>query len=545
MRQYLPHLMKGAEIRTESFMALQEKNKSELQYGGISGDIWDAKPTIYALATAMSVYCCKESRFYRDKKLLEAMTMAVDFVMRTQRDDGFFDYPSCNFQSAPDTSFCFKRLIATYRLIKKYSFEELDDLSEKYLRILHKALTAIRKGGFHTPNHRWAISAALIQGANLFSSEESFAEDLRKRAQQYLDEGIDCDEDGEYAERSTGNYNAVVNNAMLALYEETGDSKYLDIVKRNLTMMLTYIDPDGTVFTQNSTRQDKGKKEYPDKYFYQYLFAAVYDNNAVFASAARKIIENNIARGDTAPDCFHIIMNHDEMKNYVFSDRAYLPETYRKFYKHPGVLRVATKNYTYTVMKGKSDFLYFTSGDTTIYVKVGESYCAIRNFIPQEIEAEGKETRLHSTAEGWYYQPFDIPPATSDWWEMDQNARKKLIMNRLDIDFHIHETDDGLEFSFDAKGLDRLPLRLEICIPAGATICHDCFQLITAPGQSMILKSGNILIKDKEKKIEIGPGFGEHSFKGHYSGEEINSDGYTVYCNAYTPTERHFSIKVR
>ena len=36
-----------------------------------------------------------------------------------------------------------------------------------------------------------------------------------------LRRGIDCDEDGEYAERSAGNYNAVVNNAMLALWQET------------------------------------------------------------------------------------------------------------------------------------------------------------------------------------------------------------------------------------------------------------------------------------------------------------------------------------
>ena len=54
----------------------------------------------------------------------------------------------------------------------------------------------------------------------------------RNRRARYLAEGIDGDEDGEYAERSTGNYNAVVNNAMMALFRETGDESYLGYVRR-------------------------------------------------------------------------------------------------------------------------------------------------------------------------------------------------------------------------------------------------------------------------------------------------------------------------
>ena len=88
-----------------------------------------------------------------------------------------------------------------------------------------------------------------MQGAGLFAGEEEFARSLRERAGQYLAEGIDGDEYGEYAERSTGNYNAVVNNAMMAMFEATGDEEFLGYVRRNLDMMLTYIDPDDTIFT--------------------------------------------------------------------------------------------------------------------------------------------------------------------------------------------------------------------------------------------------------------------------------------------------------
>ena len=547
MERYMAHLLKGAEYRTRQFMGSQVKNPASLQYGGIKGDIWEAKPTIYALASALAVYFHEDSCFYKSKELYQAVGLALDFIARTQREDGSFDYPSCNFKSAADTSFCFKRLIAAYRLLVKYgnpADEVITVLKEKYLTIMHKALDAIREGGFHTPNHRWGIAAALLQGSNLFAAEKEFAAGLKNRAEQYLAEGIDGDEDGEYAERSTGNYNAVVNNAMMAMYQETGNEAFLGYVERNLSMMLTYMDPDDTIFTQNSTRQDQGKLEYADKYFYQYLYMCSRERNPAFDGAAHKIIKDNMERGDLAPDCLHIVMNHDEMMGYHFEEYGFLEE-YRKFFRHAGVLRVKKPAYTYTVLNGKSAFLYFKSKGTTLCVKIGESCCDIRNFIPQTIEELPDGCRLEAEAQSWYYLPFKEKQDTSDWWEMDQSKREKLISSRLKTTLEIREKEQGLELNLKAEGLDRLPLRLEICIPAGVSIEHPAFALEAGAGESMILKDGYLEIHDGLTTVEIGPGFGEHSFKGHYSGEEINSAGYTVYANGYTPLEKHFSLMVK
>lgn len=547
MERYMAHLLKGAEYRTKQFMGSQVGDPASLQYGGIKGDIWEAKPTIYALTSALAVYFHKDSCFYKNEQLYAAVNLALDFIERTQREDGSFDYPSCNFKSAADTSFCFKRLIAAYRLLVKYgdsSDEAITVLKEKYLTIMHKALDAIREGGFHTPNHRWGIAAALLQGSNLFAEEDGFAAGLKARADQYLAEGIDGDEDGEYAERSTGNYNAVVNNAMMAMYQETGDEAFLGYVERNLSMMLTYMDPDDTIFTQNSTRQDQGKLEYADKYFYQYLYMCSREHCPAFDGAAHKIIKDNMERGDLAPDCLHIVMNHDEMMGYHFKEYGFLEE-YRKFFRHAGVLRVRKPSYTYTVLNGKSAFLYFKSQGTMLCVKIGESCCDIRNFIPQTIEELPDGCRLEAEAESWYYLPFKEKQDTSDWWKMDQTKREKLISSRLKTTLEIREKDQGLELHLKAEGLDRLPLRLELFIPAGVTLEHPAFALEAAAGEGMILKDGYLEVHDGSVTMEIGPGFGEHSFKGHYSGEEINSAGFTVYANGYTPLEKHFSLMVK
>ena len=546
MKRYIVHLLKGAEYRTRQFMDEQVKDPENLQWGGIRGNIWEAKPTIYGLTTAVAVYLNRESSFYRHEALYEAINLALDFTARTQREDGSFDYPSCNFKSAADTAFCFKRLIAAYRLLVKYDIEKdskLLILREKYLTIMGRALDAILTGGFHTPNHRWAIVAALLQGANLFAEEKEFSGQLKARAGQYLSEGIDGDEDGEYAERSTGNYNAVVNSAMIAMYEETGDEDFLGYVERNLAMMLTYIDPDDTIFTQNSTRQDKGRHEYGDKYFYQYLFMCSYAENPVFDGAAHKIIRDNMERGDLAPDCLYTIMNHDEMFEHCFKGYGFLEE-YRKFFRHSGVLRVKKKAYTYTVLNGKSGFLYFKSGRTMVYIKIGESYCDIRNFIPQKIEEQENGCKVEAVAKGWYYLPFKEKQDTSDWWKMHHAKREKLISSQLKTTVEIHELEQGLELSIKAEGLDRLPMRLEVCIPPGAALNHPAFSLKAGAGEGLILREGFLTVRDEGKELILGPGFGEHEFQGHYSGEEVNCDGYTIYANGYTPLEKTFRITV-
>lgn len=544
MDRYRKHLIRSAEKRVEAFLKNQVRTPGMPDFGGIKGDIVEVKPTVYVLATAAAVYFHPDSRYYRSEELYRAMNLAMDFVEACQREDGSFDYPSCNFKSAPDTAFCFKRLIAAYRLLQKYDEKDYTaELKEKYRRVLHRALNAIAEGGFHTPNHRWAICAALMQGVNLVTDKIE-AERYGRRAEEYLSEGIDGNEDGEYAERSTGNYNAVVNNAMMAMYEESKEEDYLGYVRRNLLMMLTYIDPDDTIFTQNSTRQDQGKSDYPDKYFYQYLYMTSLSYDPVFDGAAHKIIHDNMERGDLAPDCLHILMLHENMLHYRFRDYGYLP-SYRKYYPEAGVVRVKTEKFGYTVMKNKSTFLFLKAGSAQIFVKIGESYGAVRNFIPETLTVKAKEYILTSVASGWYYQPFQNYTDTSDWWKMDHSKREILKNSEVRLTVTLLELEDGLELGMKAEGLDGLPLRLEVCIPSGSVLENEYFYMTAGKGSEMILKDGYVDMTHNNSHFTIGPGFGTHRFKGHYSGEEVNDKGFIIYMNDYTPCDRRITLRVR
>ena len=556
MKRYIDYLIRSEEHRVDEMLFLQIKDKNDLCYGLMRGDVIEAKPTIYMMATALALYLNSRSHYYKSEKLMEALQLAADGVARVQRKSGYIDYPCCNFFSAPDTSFCYKRLNDGYRLMKKYQdVADTTILQKKYLAIMRMAAEAIRDGGFHTPNHRWGICAALMQAAKLFADDTEFAKSLMDRTVLYLQEGIDGNSEGEYAERSTGNYNAVVNNAMMAMYQCSKDVKYLGYVERNLNMMMYYIEPNDMVFTQNSTRQDQGKEIFMDKYLYQYLYLLAYDGtdgfikltpeeHARFDGAAHQIIKGCAETGRQAPNCLHLLMIYDKTLDYTFENCGFL-KTYHKLFKEAGVLRVKKENYSYTVMKNRSAFLYFNVNGLEAFLKIGESYCEIRNFVPDEMDVQEGKTVLSHTARGWYYLPWKEKQNTSDWWQMDHKKRDLMITSDLHTQVVITELSDGLEISVDTDGLERLPLRMELCVPSQTTLENDHFCMETVAGKSMVLSDDYVTMTKGLTSIEFGPGACEHHFKGHYSGEEVNADGYTIYCNTYTPTKRVYTLKVK
>lgn len=566
MKRYWMHMVKSTEKTVEDFLEKQIRDTSRPDAGRMPGEVIEGKHTIYLLTDALCVYFSPESRYYKDKAVFDAVRLGIGFIEKWQRDDGSLDFPTCNFYSAPDTAFCFRRLFGAYRILEKYGeTPEEENLQNKYRVLLLRCIPILLYGGFHTPNHRWAVTATLLQLAGLVEESGSLAltvarvnerilspadqamtpaqlaEKLKKRAAQYLAEGIDGDEDGEYAERSTGNYNAVVDKSLISAYEATGDESFLGYVERNLNMMLYYFDGDDTIFTQNSTRQDHGKALYPDQYFYLYTYMADKTGNPLFDAAAHKIIKDNMERGDRAQDSMYIFMVYDWLKTYEFKGYGFLSQ-YRRYFGGSQVLRVKKENYVCSVLNHKAGFLFLKFGSFPIGLRIGESYCDVRSFIPEDMQVTEDGCILKAEAKGWYYQPFEQDQGTTDWWKMDHSKRERVITSRLEITVVVREREDGLEITVKSEGLQGLPLRVELDIPAGCILENDTFCLTAPKGESLILRDGWLHLHDGAKKVMVGPGYGTHAFKGHYSGEEKNESGYSIFLNDYTPYERTFYI---
>ena len=265
-------------------------------------------------------------------------------------------------------------------------------------------------------------------------------DDLVKAADIYLREGIDCNQDGEYAEKSAGNYNSVNNDAMLLLADALDDPAYEAHVIRNLRMMLTYWEPDDSVFTANSTRFDKDRLVYPDAYYIEYLSMGVKHQIPEFLAMANHIFDIIDDKGIPGPDVLIDLMLNPALKAAEYGESG-TPQRFSAFYADSGIARVRRGKYTYTVMRGKSNFLWVHNGSIKLAVKIGGSFCEHRAFKAETMTQDEDGFHLHQTMRGWYYLPFEEKPETSDWWQMDNAARKKKLGPDMDIDVTIREGD--------------------------------------------------------------------------------------------------------
>lgn len=542
MKIYYDLIISDSEKRVDWLMKYQVLDKNRFDYGGIqiSAEFVEVKSTIYKLTTAIAVSLNNKSRYYNNDELLDRIEIGIDYVKRMQREDGTFDLINCNFYSAPDTAFCIKRLLISYRILEKYDTNnKYNVLKDKIYEIINNAAYGIVNGGFHTPNHRWAIASILMACFNIIRDET-----LKNRAEQYLNEGIDCNEYGEYTERSAAVYNVVSNAAMITLYEETGDEKYIEYAKRNLEMMLNYFDSDGSIFTSNSTRQDKGEKAYPRDYFYQYLYLANKYNNKIFEGAAHRIIKDNIdLRYKKAPDCLDLLMLHEELLNYKLKEYGF-PKEYNCYYPASESVRVQKNNMSYSIIKDDSRFLFFKTGKLQIAMKIGLSYFKCKAFTPQAVEKVGSSYVLKLNAKSWFYLPFEKTPDTSDWGAMKNENRDIIHKKDLNVVVTITEVNDGIDVNIDATGCDRVPIKVEIVIPSGSTIDSEYFYSEGKVGEALLVRKGIINIINDMDRISVGPAFGTHQFVKGKSGNEVASEeNFTVYFTDFT--EFNHTINIR
>jgi len=547
MERYYNFVVECADRKTDYFISNQVMDEKSPDYGSVKNAFIDVKMTVYTCCTCVAAYLNPKSKYYNSEQLLKRLSVAYDFIHRFQREDGSFDFASCNFKSAPDTAFIIKRLTYTYNLIKKYDNQNrLKEIKDKLYNIIYSAANALITGGFHTPNHRWAIAAGLAACANIIE-DKNLSEQCIKRINEYFIEPIDCTNDGEYSERSSGNYNAVVNTAMIMLCEELNDDRFLEYVDRNLNMMLMMIDADGSIFTENSLRQDKGRKEYPTKYFYQFLYMSRKSRNHAdkFNAAAHKIIVDAIENRDFSLDCLHLLMLYDWMSDIELKEIGF-PTEYSKYFPYSGLVRVRKQDITYSLIQKEKNFLYFQYNSIRLGIKIGVSYFQHRNFIAESIEQKENTYIMKFKAEGWYYLPFKEKPRTSDWWQMDNKSRELYINSFTEIIVSVTDVPNGIEVHIKTSGIDRIPVRLEISLPVGGKLYADNFITETIGKGYMILRKGEVLFAKGSDELIISGGFASHEFiRGGYSEDSTGDHNFILYMTDYTNFDRTITIKAK
>ncbi|NLC68387.1 MAG: hypothetical protein GX754_06305 [Clostridiaceae bacterium] len=549
MKAHYEAILKQTEKSFEQLAASFVTDESSFNHGGfLSYTEGLAHPgsATSSLVTLVPLYFNKDSKYYRDEKLYDMIIKVLDYITRVQRPDGTFDLLTTNFYSSPDAGFLTQSMAHAYWVAEKCGGhdEESERIKARLFGIIKKAGYGMVTGGFHTPNHRWVIAAALMMAYNI-TGEKPFEE----MANRYLNEGIDCDEYGEYTEKSAGIYNSVNDNALIILSEEMNREDLLEHVKRNLDMMFTYVEPDWSLFTYNSTRQDKGEGNsnqvfYPTAYYHLYLYMAYKLKNKEYAYMADYIFKNSVIWSAGYPGVLYLYMLKDELKEFE-SEMLPFNDNYHVYYRNSGIIRARKGDATYSILKDSSNFLFFQKGSLKCRIKLCASFFAKAQFKAQEIMETRNGYRLTFNTQGFYWMPFEEAPLTSDWRKMDHGKRQRVNVLDLVFNVYIEEYEKGLEVSFTAEGCDRVPVKVEFRFSPPCMVHGETFALQGEPGQSIVAKSGYVHVRKGIDTVTIGPAFANHTYATGMRGSEPQSkSGYTIYFTDFTPVNRKFRIEL-
>jgi len=416
---------------------------TDWQYGGYLSKDFGIVPygAGGSVSTAIMLYFCPESKFYRSDAAYEAADRLFTFLYNNLRPLGVIDYHVANFYSAPDTSFTNIGLCKTYNFIKdRDEGVRGEELKKRLYDALSKLADGIFTGGFHTPNHRWVESAALSLAMNITGKKEYMT-----RINAFLNEGIDCNEYGEYTERSTGGYNYINNMAMLILTEELNKPELLEPVRRNLKMMAAYYHTNFEIFTQNSTRQDKGTTVYADKYIYQYLKAGHLLKDEELLGMARAIIDDCLKNGRNFQVGLTEMMTEPELVE-IPDATPYMPAEYDYHFKDSGIVRMAHNGMTVSIMENNETFFFLQSGEVDMYIRGGIHFFNERHLKVKNIRKTEIGYLMDYHGEGTYYLPYKEYQGTSDFNKMDRSRRETTGPITVDAVLEVRRTEKGLAF---------------------------------------------------------------------------------------------------
>jgi hypothetical protein len=551
MRSHYTDVVRLSDRAVEQSLGFQDLRPGTATYGGrVTPEMGyaEAGASAHGVDRLVCAYYCGESRYAGDTRLLERGALFAEHLLREQHADGTLDLKTTNFHDATYVGFNVQVLAYTYRLLRRESAgsEVETRLIELLGSFLERGAPGMLSGGFHTPNHRWVMASGLSLLYRILGTEA-----LRAEAERYLAEGIDCTEYGEYTERSTGVYNVVNNRSLMIVAEELDRPELLEHVSRNLRMMLRYFEPDETLFTLKSRRQDYGKKVYPTNYYENYLLMAHRTGDPVYAAVAdallRLCVERNAA-GPPAGTLVHYLLSPGLRDNEL--PRRSPERSYRFANPESGILRVREGEVSLSALTGNTTFCTFQKGTNAVHLKLSATFYGDRGrFVADSIEVTDSQVVLRQKKRWGYVRPFASPPVTSVWDDMPHESRDRANMQDFDtevrITFRLEEPGSPVEVKACSTGLEGVLYKLELAFAPGGWCETECTREPGAPGRYVIVSGGRLRYLVGWDVIAVDGGFAEHNYAADMRGSEPPApEAFTVFFTGVSPIRRTVRLSV-
>jgi hypothetical protein len=521
-------LVRANDARIPALLERQETQPSHPWRGALRDEhgIHAAGGAAGLVQALVSALASPGSRFRSAPEAGERLTLAARSLLAFQHADGTIDLPSTNFHSPPDTTFVLEPVCAVLSVIRTARPDVPAEAVASLERFARAAGAALTVGGIHTPNHRWVVCAALARLHALFGDSRHVA-----RVDEWLAEGIDIDEDGQFSERSTSVYSATCDRALLTVARLLDRDVLLEPVRRNLEMTLYYLHADGDVATEASRRQDQYRRGSAAGYHLPYRSLALRDGNGRFAAAARLVEQT---AGDAlAGDLIHLL--DDPLLRRPLPAEAPLPDDFARPFRGSDLVRIRRGPVSATVLGGNSCILSFHKGAAALEaLRLASAFFGKGQLVADCLDVEDDRYTLTQALSGPYYQPLPPEARHSDgtWNPADRARRRPSEVQRLVSRLVIHESRGAFGVEVDVAGTDHVPLAIELGFRRGGELRG--VELLPGATEAFLLREGSGEYRLGSDTIRFGPGRAEHSWTD-LRGALPKLDALSVYLTGFTP----------
>ncbi len=524
---WLLELIRLNDQQLTNIRAYRISDSAHAAFGGVKDgdDIPNPQSTADYVRRMACALSCPESGYYRSTELLRELELALGYLLTVQHTDGTLDLLSTNFHSTPDTGFIVKRLVPAYTLLEQSQTPGVTPILATFKTFLQRAGEALIAGGIHTPNHRWVVSAALTKLHERWP-------DVRytNRIGQWLAEQIDMDADGQYNERSTLVYSPLTNRLLITIAKGLNKPALLDYVRRNLTMTLYYVHPNGEVVSEASGRQDRAGVGTMEGYYYAYRYMALRDKNGEMATMCRLIEQTVLPKAAYLLDYF---LEDPSLWAELPASKP-LPVSYIEAFLHSGLVRIRRDRWDSTILSASPVWLTFHKGEAVLQgMRVASSFFGKGQFQADRIEKQSNGWVLTQSLDGPYYQPYPATaiPGDGDWEKMLRTNRVQSEIQRLQTTVTIREASDGMDVQIQIAGTDGVPVSLELIFRPGGTFT-GVTKHPTRQNAYLLAESGSYTVQ--RDTITFGPGKAAHKTV-QLRGALPAMDAPTVYITGFTP----------
>ncbi len=510
-------------------------------------------------------YCQAGSQYYRSDKVLPRMDAILASLIQSQYPNGMLDSGG-NRQSPPDTAFLMDHLCPAAKVLQKDGSHAVQQILETLRIFLTKVGEGLKTGGVHTPNHRWEVASALAQLHSIIN-DGGYVE----RIDEWLDEGIDINDDGNYSERSRI-YAVVADWSLWTIGRLLDRPALLTPVRKNLETTYYYMETNGELVTIDSRRQDQNSSFSILSYYLLYRSLAIHDGDESFAAIAN-LIETfpEFERRVLSRSLIFFLENPLLLTEVTTNKRP--EQSFAKVFPQSGLARIRRQEDTASIFGGNDkpvivasgrstnpDFLTVRKGSAILdYARMSTNFFGTGYFRSDGVQHNGNTYTLHETKDAFYFQPLPkgkrkmsgdyILSESTDgrfWSKMDFASRPTTQLV-LDSTITIQEDDGRFDLRFAVDGPHNVEVSIELCFRSGGTL-----EGVTSAGDAddYFLIDGFAKYSHGNDVIEIGPGRHEHANIRMLDGEEytthfgtIKGRGMHVYITGLVPFTHTMTIR--